>query len=319
MGEHCQIAIVIPTFNRADALDYSLKVHIPLLRDYGIGLHVFDNSSTDNTEQIVAKWMNEYQYLSYYKNERNIGAEANVERALRHPNSDYVWMIGDTYRLPSDGLVYLLKLFENFSYDAVVFNVANKLTLPSGDYKDPNLLLRDLGALATCLSCVVFSKELLSRVDFVKYQTTNFPHTRILFEGVSRKNCVVRWTQQSSVSVFNEMDFVKSNWSTTGQIWEIACENWVSFIMSLPAVYTMENRKVCIKDFGKVSGHFTLGRLVSLRMNGLLNLKIANEYRSSLNLTVNYPRWVILVIVALPLSIIKLLYYLRQILRKLKL
>ena len=39
MVKNCQLSIVIPTFNRAEALDHSLKVHIPLLRDHGIGFH----------------------------------------------------------------------------------------------------------------------------------------------------------------------------------------------------------------------------------------------------------------------------------------
>ena len=315
MGEHCQIAIVIPTFNRADALDYSLEVHIPILREYGIGLHVFDNSSTDDTEQIVSKWMREYQYLSYYKNETNIGAVANVERALRHPNTDYVWMIGDTYQLPYEAIGYLFERFKNSSYDAVVFNLADKLVLPAGDYHDPNLLLRDLGAVATCLSCVVFSRELLGRADFEKYRGTYFPHTGILFEDAARKDSVVHWAQPVSVSVFKETNYVKSNWSKTDQIWEVACETWISVIMTLPAVYTMESRTACLKEFGKVSGHFTLGGLVSLRMNGLLNLSIANRYRSSFGLTIDYPWWFILMIASLPLFIIKLLYSLRQILR----
>ena len=318
MVKNYQLSIVIPTFNRAEALDHSLKVHIPILRDHGIGLYIFDNNSTDNTEKVVGKWMNEYEHLSYYKNERNIGARANIERALRHPDSDYIWMIGDTYQLPTDCLAHILKLFENCSYDAVVFNLANKLTLPSSDYKDHNFLLRDLGALTSCLSCTIFSKEMLNMANFSKHQATEFPHTRILFEGVSQKNFVVHWMQQFSVSVFEEMDFVKSNWFHSDQIWEIACEDWVKFIMSLPTPYTIENKKVCIKDFGKISGHFTLSGFFLLRMNGLLNFKIANQNRDALNLSADYNWWIILFISILPSSITKLLFNLRQTLRKLK-
>ena len=67
-----KLSIVIPTYNRADFLDYSLEIHIPMLKEYGIEIAIFDNASTDNTQEIVSKWMKEYDYLTYHKNETNI-------------------------------------------------------------------------------------------------------------------------------------------------------------------------------------------------------------------------------------------------------
>lgn len=63
------LSIVIPTYNRADFLDYSLEVYIPMLKEYGIEIAIFDNASTDNTYEIVSKWIKEYDYLTYHKNE----------------------------------------------------------------------------------------------------------------------------------------------------------------------------------------------------------------------------------------------------------
>ena len=94
-----KLSIVIPTYNRADFLDYSLEIHIPMLKEYGIEIAIFDNASTDNTEKVVSKWMEEYPYLSYHRSETNIGPDANFERALKYPDTEYIWLLGDTYEI----------------------------------------------------------------------------------------------------------------------------------------------------------------------------------------------------------------------------
>ena len=58
------LSIVIPTYNRADFLDYCLKVHIPLAKAHNIQIIISDNASTDATKKIVQKRMEEYPLIS---------------------------------------------------------------------------------------------------------------------------------------------------------------------------------------------------------------------------------------------------------------
>ena len=37
-----KLSIVIPTYNRASFLDYSLETHIPLAKEYNISIYIFD-------------------------------------------------------------------------------------------------------------------------------------------------------------------------------------------------------------------------------------------------------------------------------------
>ncbi|MBV5277921.1 MAG: glycosyltransferase family 2 protein [Campylobacteraceae bacterium] len=117
MEQNKQLSIVIPTYNRADFLDYSLEVHIPLLEKYNIQIFISDNASTDNTREIVSKWMKEYKFLSYYQNETNIGPDANFEKALKLPDTEYIWLLSDTYQIPDDGISYLLSTIEKSGQD----------------------------------------------------------------------------------------------------------------------------------------------------------------------------------------------------------
>ena len=71
------LSIVIPTYNRADFLDYSLEIHIPLAKKYNVPIYIVDNASTDNTGEIVNKWMCEYVFLFYSRNKKNLGPDLN--------------------------------------------------------------------------------------------------------------------------------------------------------------------------------------------------------------------------------------------------
>lgn len=290
------LSIVIPTYNRADFLDYSLEVHIPMLKEYGIEIAIFDNASTDNTQEIVSKWMKEYDYLTYHKNETNIGPDANFEKALKYPDSEYVWLLGDTYMLTKQGINYFLEKIKSKKYDAFVFNLANKLNNETKDYTDSNLLLSDLGALMTCLSCLIFSKELIDRANFLRYHNSYYIQTGIIFEDISNKNFLIHWVQFESVNALEHPTLKKRNWSQTKKVFDIACVSWTNFVMSLPSSYKLENKMKCIMDFGKVSGIFSLPNIILLRARDLLNLKIYNKYKKLFYFTVSYPKFLFLLL-----------------------
>ena len=283
------LSIVIPTYERAKFLDYCLETHIPLLSEYNIAIYIFDNNSTDNTEQIASKWMNEYSYLYYHKNETNIGPDANFERALKSPDSDYVWLLGDTYTLPEKGVSYLLHQIKQAKYDALVFNLHEKLTFPSFDYDDSNKLLNDFGGLMTCLSCLVFSKELLAKANFSRFYNSSFIQTGIIFESISNRNFNIHWVQEHSIESLEHPILKKLNWSHSPKAFKVGCEDWTNFVMSLPPSYKLDNKINCLLDFGKVSGLFTFHGLLSLRLLNLLNLDTLKKYKKLFPFIVTQP------------------------------
>lgn len=89
--------------------------------------------------------MKEYKFLSYHKNETNIGPDANFEKALKYPKSDYIWLLGDTYMLTKDGMHYFLEQIKSKKYDAFVFNLANDETKDSNLFRCINDLFKLFG------------------------------------------------------------------------------------------------------------------------------------------------------------------------------
>ncbi len=305
------LSIVIPTYNRADFLDYCLKVHISLAKAHNIQIFVFDNASTDATKEIVQKWMEEYPLISYRCNETNIGPDENFERALKYPETEYVWLLGDTYQIPSEGIDYLLNLISKShkKYDTIVFNLANKIIdIGTRDYTDQNVLLYDLGALMTCLSCLVFHKELVEKANFLRYRNASFIQTGIIFEAIAERSFCIHWIQHLSVCSLNHTLLRKNGWYNSPNVFEIACKKWTNFIFSLPPSYELESKFKCLIDFGIISGIFPFRHLLYLRIFNILNYKTYRQYSRLFPLTIEYPNIIILFIALLPQAPLLLLY-----------
>ena len=305
------LSIVIPTYNRADFLDYCLEVHIPLAKSHNIQIFISDNASTDATKEIVQKRMEEYPLISYHCNETNIGPDGNIERALKYPQTEYVWLLGDTYQIPLEGIDYVLDLISKNQkkYDAIVFNLANKITnIGTQDYTDQNALLYDLGALMTCLSCLVFHKELIEKANFMRYRNSYFPQTGIIFEAIAERSFYIHWTQSLSVYGIKHPLLRKNAWCKTPISFEIACKKWTNFVFSLPVSYDLESKFKCLIDFGIISGLYTFRSLLSLRSSNILNYKIYKKYSHLFQFTIKCPKFIILLIALLPRIIFTLLY-----------
>lgn len=312
------LSILIPTYNRADFLDYSLEIHIPLARKFNIQIFIFDNASTDNTKEIVHKWQINYPYLIYHRHNDNIGGVGNFEFALQYPSTEYVWLLGDTYQIPSKVIENILQILtqQNTRFDAIVLNLEGKLTNPSTVYQDKNIMLNELGALITCIAVSIFRKDMISENILVRYRDLWFTHMAIIFESISNREFHIHWLQENSVISLQNLKLQKTNWSHTSKAFEIGCEDWTNFVMSLPPVYTLDNKMKCIMDFGKVSGLFTLRNLILLRSNGLLNLDVFKKYKNLFSFTIDYPLLTTLIISLTPKIFFRLLIQFTKLLKK---
>jgi glycosyltransferase involved in cell wall biosynthesis len=126
-----KISIIIPTYNRANYLEQAIES--ALAQDYpNLEVIVSDNASTDNTQEIVKKFIQDYR-LKYVINKENIGFLLNWRNALNNYSagewililSDDDYLIDDSYIPKAIGLInqyqnislvhanYIIK-YENF-------------------------------------------------------------------------------------------------------------------------------------------------------------------------------------------------------------
>lgn len=314
------LSIVIPTYNRADFLDYSLEVHTSLAKEHNIQIFVFDNASTDSTILVVEKWKKYYPLIQYHRHDVNIGPENNFEIALKHPDTHYIWLLGDTYQIPEKGISYILNLISSNSkqFDALVFNLCNIINSKQENYEDHNALLHDLGAVMTCLSCLVYSKNIIKDASFIRYSNTFYRHSGIIFEYISYRPCYVHWINDLSVEGLEKKGLEKKNWSHTQRAFEIGCEKWVNFVFSLPPSYTIESKMKCLMDFGEVSGLFTLKNIFWLRVHGIFNYNVFRTYKRLFILTIGYPYYFLMALSLTPIFILNFFMYFYRTIKKIK-
>jgi glycosyltransferase involved in cell wall biosynthesis len=86
-----KVSILIPTYNYAHYLDETIQS--ALNQTYtDFELLIVDNHSTDNTEQLVEKYLGDPR-VSYHKNSKNLGVVGNFNRCLELANGEYIKLL----------------------------------------------------------------------------------------------------------------------------------------------------------------------------------------------------------------------------------
>ncbi|OAJ50799.1 transferase [Pseudomonas marginalis] len=299
------LSIAIPTYNRADFLERSLAIHVPIMKKYKIQMFVSDNASDDNTLEILKKWNKEYPLLNYSISEKNLGPDKNFQIALEQSDSEYTWLLGDTSEIKLTELEKVLKVLTgNTSYDLVVTNLMNTMEHPSSTYEDKNELLQNLSGIMSCMSCLIYKKTTISNSNFSRYVGSFYIQTGIILEQLSDINFKVHWMQDVSVGTLADYNLKKSGWAHTNQIFDIGLTAWANFIFSLPISYSLDSKFKACKNFGISSGAFTIKGMILLRQKKLLDYKIYKKYKNTLKISITYPTWIVLIISITPTNLI---------------
>jgi hypothetical protein len=89
-----RLYVVIPTYNRAEYLRKTLDVIVPQLGENAICV-VFDNCSTDGTDQVVADASLRSPFVKVVRHGANIGASANFMRCFEVAQEGWMWVLSD--------------------------------------------------------------------------------------------------------------------------------------------------------------------------------------------------------------------------------
>lgn len=187
------ITIAIPTYNGSETLPRLLDSII----DSGetkIEIVVSDNASTDNTKNIVERYMCDYDYINYFRNEQNVGYDNNVDLAVRNSTSEYVWIIGDDDYIEKDAITKVINILEENNDLAFIYvnfsifnqrkqkyvidkysNIDNDMYFHSGNEFFSNVHLD-----SNFVSTNIFKRKLWINHDFSSYYASGWIHIAAL-------------------------------------------------------------------------------------------------------------------------------------------
>lgn len=126
----------------------------------------------------------------------------------------------------------------------------------------------------TWMSCLIFSRRLITQAGFEKYYRTNFLQFATIFDYLAGKRISVYWESEPLVYGVGRS---LPNW--LGEVFEIFAKKWYDVIMSLPDNYGRASKLACIKAHGVKSELFSLKWLLGLRLFGYFNYRLYKGFR----------------------------------------
>ncbi len=192
------LSVTIPTWNRGDFLKLNLEQLVSQLPElsYPIEILVSDNASTDDTQAVVAAFLNRGLPVCYIRNPENIGSDHNIAQCFNLAKGQYVLILGDDDLLIDGALKRLEQLLSQKSYGAVAFraygydyNFKTERPIDSErlyEFSDVNDYLIRLGVKSTLISCNIIGKSYLPDCDAVSFCGSNLVQTDLVISAALR-------------------------------------------------------------------------------------------------------------------------------------
>ena len=102
-----RLSICIPTYNRSKYLPETLNSIVSQLTDE-VELVISDNASSDNTHDLIEKFIRNNRGISYFRHEKNVGADLNYLKAVQLGTGDYCWLFGSDDVMEKGAINYVL-------------------------------------------------------------------------------------------------------------------------------------------------------------------------------------------------------------------
>ncbi len=117
MNSQPLISIAIPTYNRAVFLENLLNHIAPQAQETGdlVQICISNNCSTDNTREVIIKFMEKYpDLIRYNENEKNLGIDRNLLKVMEMAQGDFVWLLGDDDMMVNNGIKKVIDFINTY-------------------------------------------------------------------------------------------------------------------------------------------------------------------------------------------------------------
>lgn len=303
------LAIVIPTYNRAEILEENLSLMREEILRYSIPIYISDDSTNDRTRKLVNSWNKTYEYIYYYKNNPSLGHDKNCIATLSLAAQDHVWLLGDSMIIHSGGIGKILEILAYAPYDFVSVNAQERdFYLEDRVFDDCNELLVTLSWHLTLTGATIYSRKKLESIHMLNLSNCrNFPQVCVIFNTME-EGSQLYWL---GTPVISSNKSKKSYWNNN--VLSVFLKDYDDVINNLPAKYTLQNKTAAIKRHASMTGLFSLSRFASYRMNGFFSFSQAWRYSMQLKRIAGGMKFFVIFFIALlPRFVLRAIYKIRQ-------
>jgi len=206
-----KLSIAIPTYNRSYFLDNNLK---QLLKEYNNNFEIIiqDNASTDNTEEIVEKYIKSGLPIIYERNLTNLGWTKNFEICFKKAKTKYMILLGDDDIIVNGGVDIILNNINEYNPDLIfmnAFSIKNYNKEYYASKNDSQQFDLDEFLCETILQFRLISSYVINTeyVKKVKEFSGNFAHLHVVFETLSNAKKFIKINNKLIGSFINNSDF----------------------------------------------------------------------------------------------------------------
>ena len=223
------LSICIATYNREGYIGKTLESIIPQVYD-GIEIVIVDGGSTDNTEEIILKYKQEYKFIKYFKLDKKGGIDQDYDKAVQFSQGEYCWLFSDDDLIKDNAIFEImskillkpsliivnaelrcldlkkvlkdryLNMYENNEFESNA-NSFEKFFLMNAEY-------------LSFIGCVVINRELWMSRERVNYYNTRFIHVGVIFQKLLPNKIIVLHQPYITIRLGN------AEWTKLGfQIW----------------------------------------------------------------------------------------------------
>tara|TARA_B110000240_G_scaffold403_1_gene429 strand:+ start:2394 stop:3329 length:936 start_codon:yes stop_codon:yes gene_type:complete len=206
-----KLSIAIPTYNRSYFLNNNLK---QLLKEYDNNFEIIiqDNASTDNTQEIVEKYIKLGLPIIYERNLTNLGWTKNFEICFKKAKTKYMILLGDDDIIVNGGVDIILNNINEYNPDLIfmnAFSIKNYNKEYYASKNDSQQFDLDEFLCETILQFRLISSYVIDTeyVNKVKEFSGNFAHLHVVFETLSNAKKFIKINNKLIGSFKNNSDF----------------------------------------------------------------------------------------------------------------
>ncbi|WP_295201076.1 glycosyltransferase [uncultured Chryseobacterium sp.] len=265
------LAIAIPTYNRASILDENLRYIIQEIKKYKIPIYISDDSNNNETQKKIEILKLEYPFINYFKNAKSLGHDKNCLYTISLPVEEYVWYLGDSMIIIENSIDKVIKILNEGKYDFLSLNtVGRNLSVKSQEYSDPRSIMEEIGWHLTLTGSTIYKKSTLNLKGLNLQKCKNFPQLALIFKEF--KNKKMFWVNDKLITSNAKK---KSYWEN--DVFKVFIDD---YYRTLDYVFgsSPQNEEWVFEHMNK-SQLFSYSKLLNLRTTGSLSTASILKYQ----------------------------------------
>jgi len=247
------LSICIATYNRGKFISETLDSVLGQIEP-SVEIVVVDGASPDNTTEIMAQYVSHHPEISYYREQKNSGVDADFDKAVGYAKGEFCWLMTDDDLLRpgairkvlstlagDDDLIIVNSEVRNTDL-SVVFEKQRLIFDADRVYRkaDRDAFFAEAASYLSFIGCVVIRRSSWLSRNRAAYYGSLFIHVGVICQTPPIENVRVIAEPLIIIRYGNAM------W--TSRSFEIWMFMWPRLIWSFPEFSDAVKRKVCRKE-----------------------------------------------------------------------